>query len=515
MGCGYHENVPGVKGESSEPIDRAPTASGILAAGNGAGPEAIPKRRLTLETCQKFSYWLDRERGVQVANFFDAKGKVIAQKTRGAGKKFSWRGDSKGCGLFGQHLWSGKGKRIVVTEGEIDAMSMSQAMGNKWPVVSVKNGCGTAKKDIAAQLQWLSGYSLVVLMFDNDDAGRKAASECADLFEPGTVAIASLPLKDANEMLVAGRAQELVSAMWDAKPHQPEGVHEAIDLLEEVLTLPQPGMAYPWKCLDRLTHGQRTSELVVWTAGTGIGKSQFLREVAYHLHQTHGQRIGYIALEESRRHTALAQLSLALRRPLHIPEVRAVTPDEQLRAAADHALRGMFIYDHFGSVELEKIAPAIRYLVKAQGCRWIILDHLSIMVSGRAQEGDERKRIDETMTKLRTTVQELDIGLHLVSHLRKADGTPYEEGGQISLNALRGSGSIAQLSDMVIGLERDQQDESHANVTTVRIVKNRFSGETGVTGWLRYDPGTGLLAECEEPRREDEPRDERGNMGEI
>ena len=506
MSCNHHENSPSALAEETPGEARSLAPRGrFVQAGHGVGPEAIPKRRLTLETCQKFGYWLDHNTGTQVANYFDIRGQVVAQKVRAANKQFSWRGDSKGVGLFGQHLWREGGKRIVITEGEIDAMSVCQAQGLRWPVVSVKNGTGGAAKDIASQLQWLDNYEVIVLMFDNDRAGQDAAAEVAGLFEPGKVALAKLPLKDASDMLVAGRAAEIVQAAWDAKAYRPDGVFEAIDLLEEVMTQPKAGLSYPWENLNLMTHGMRTSEVVVWTAGTGIGKSSFTREVAYHLRQLHGDNVGYIGLEESRRHTALSQISLAMNRPLHIPEVRACTEDKDMRAAADQALRGFFIYDHFGSVELKRIAPAIRYLVKAQKCRWIMLDHLSIMVSGRAEEGDERKRIDQTMTQLRTMVQEMDIGLHLVSHLRKADGTPFEEGGQISLNALRGSGSIGQLADMVIGLERNQQDTEFNNVTRVRVVKNRFSGETGVAGYLQYNPGTGRLSQCEEPRSSIEP----------
>jgi len=508
--CGRHERADG----GVETTPRAPLTQatpGLLPRCELRGPEPLGKRRLTLETCEKFNYWVDREFGNQIANYTDASGKVVAQKLRKPGKDFSWIGKAKDVGLFGQHLWREGGKRIVITEGEIDAMSVSQAMGNRWPVVSVKNGAGGAMKDVAAQLQWLSTYETVILLFDQDDAGRRASAQVATLFEPGRVAIGQMPFKDANEMLVAGQAKELVNCCWEAKVYRPDNIFEGIDLIEDILVAPRAGLDYPWKTIGRLTHGQRLGELVTWTAGTGIGKSQLLREVAYHLHQTHGAKVGYIALEESAQHTMLSQLSLALNKPLHIPEVRAFVEDADIRAAAQETLRGMYV--DADEPNLERIGPAIRYMTKAHGCQWIILDHLSIMMSGRAQEGDERKRIDETMTALKKMTTELNIGIHLVSHLRKADGTPWEEGGIINLNSLRGSGAIAQLSNIVIGLERNQQDPDNVNVTRVRVVKNRFSGETGVAGWLRYDPTTGRLAECDEPRNEQD--EEPGDTGEL
>jgi twinkle protein len=120
-----------------------------------------------------------------------------------------------------------------------------------------------------------------------------------------------------------------------------------------------------------------------------------------------------------------------------------------------------------------------------------------------AQENaDERKAIDAIMTNLRALVQELGIGLFLVSHLRRTQGRAHEDGGQISLNELRGSQAIAQLSDMVIGLERDQQaeNEDKRNTTTVRVLKNRYAGLTGACCYLSYDRFTGRMSETSKPK---------------
>jgi len=105
------------------------------------------------------------------------------------------------------------------------------------------------------------------------------------------------------------------------------------------------------------------------------------------------------------------------------------------------------------------------------------------------------------MTKLRTLVQETDMALMIVSHLKRPDGKGHEEGAVTSLSQLRGSGSIAQLSDMVIGLERDAQndDEVIRNTTSLRVLKNRFVGMTGPATYLFYDKDTGRLHETEKP----------------
>jgi twinkle protein len=139
----------------------------------------------------------------------------------------------------------------------------------------------------------------------------------------------------------------------------------------------------------------------------------------------------------------------------------------------------------------------VRYLAKSVGCGWVVLDHLSIVVSGLGDD-DERRLIDNAMTSLRTLVEETGIGLILVSHLKRPQGNKgHEEGAVTSLSQLRGSHAIAQLSDAVIGLERDQQSET-PDVTTVRVLKNRFSGQTGPAGLLAYNHATGRLFEVSE-----------------
>jgi twinkle protein len=190
----------------------------------------------------------------------------------------------------------------------------------------------------------------------------------------------------------------------------------------------------------------------------------------------------------------LGLIGIHLNKPLHL-STDGISSDELKQAFFATLGSGrVYFYDHFGSIDSENLLRRIRYMARGLDCGWIILDHLSIVVSGIG-DGDERRLIDNTMTALRSLVEELGIGLILVSHLKRPEGKGHEEGAQTSLSQLRGSGAIAQLSDMVIGLERNQQDQKDANLTTVRVLKNRFSGETGIACHLRYNPETGRLTE--------------------
>ena len=197
-------------------------------------PKAIPRRNLTLDTCRKWGYWVGQVGGeqVQIANYKTRDGKPVAQKIRYANKSFSVRGEL--IGLYGQHLWKEKGRRVVVTEGEIDALSVSQAMDNRYPVVSVPNGASAAKKHVAQAIDWLESFDKVIFCFDMDEVGRKGASECAALLTPGKAHIAELPLKDPNDMITAYKSKELVSCLYEAVEYRPDGIINGKDLWDEV-----------------------------------------------------------------------------------------------------------------------------------------------------------------------------------------------------------------------------------------------------------------------------------------
>jgi twinkle protein len=189
-------------------------------------------------------------------------------------------------------------------------------------------------------------------------------------------------------------------------------------------------------------------------------------------------------------------MGIELDKPIHID--RGDLNDEEVRKAFDATIGSgrVYLYNHFGSSAIDNLISRIRFLSRGCGCQWIILDHLSIVVSGLG-DGDERRLIDNAMTYLRTLVEETGVGLILVSHLKRPEGNRgHEEGATTSLSQLRGSHAIAQLSDIVIGLERNQQDVETANTTTLRVLKNRHSGDTGLAGELYYNRETGRLTEA-------------------
>ena len=452
--------------------------------------ERLQKRRISEKVCQQYKIYKDGD--VLRFHYFDDAGVLRGCKLKTKDKVFRYEGETPGT-LFGQHLFPATGRRVVITEGELDAASCQEAMSG-WPMVSLPSGAASARKSIQRAIPWLQGYEEIVLFFDNDEAGRQAAEDAASVLPPGKTKIARLEIyKDASDALQANDIEAIRRAIWDAKPYRPDGIVDGKSLLELVTTPSPPSdHDYPFQGIQDKLHGIRYGELTTITAGSGIGKSSFCRELATHL-LNKGERVGYLALEESNRRTALGLMSAAVGKSLHIGEHERSTLTKAYQDSI--AKWNLFLFDGFGSFDPDIIYNRIEYLATGLDTRVIFLDHLSILLSGL--DGDERRMIDTTMTKLRSLVERTGIAMFLVSHLRRTSGdTNHEEGARVTLGQLRGSAAIAQLSDSVIALERNQQATS-GGTTTVRVLKNRYSGEVGVACHLDYDLSTCKFNETE------------------
>lgn len=458
----------------------------------------ITSRKLKEDTCRKYSYQIGEINGEKchIANYRDSNGSIVAQKIRQTGKQFSILGNGKNLPLFGQHLFAG-GKAVVVTEGELDALSVSQAFDNKWPAVSIPNGAQGAIKSLSNAYEWLDSFDRIILCFDQDEPGRKATQECAEVLPVGKVYIMTLPRKDASEVLMEDGTAPIVTAFWNAKPWRPDGILMGNELTRERLKKTSvQGYSLPYKRVSEMLGGIRMREITLLTAGSGIGKSTFAREIAYHLHQAHGLTIGNIFLEESVEKTG--QGYVAIHNNVKLGALRAdpsILTDAQWDEALESVIHHrMLFYNHFGSLDSKKLIAKMRYMRQVLGVDFIILDHISIVVSGQSSSSEgERKDIDILMTNLRSLCEETGVGIIAIVHLSQPDGKPHEEGGRVTLRHLRGSGSLKQLSDTVIALERDQQDASTKDECLIRVLKSRELGELGEADTLTYSHETGRL----------------------
>lgn len=478
---------------------------------------AVKSRGISQATARHWNYRLRRNNKGEIehlAIYCDDRGNPIAVKVRNTGtpeeprKEFFIEGDGKRMGLWGRHLWRDKGRMVVVTEGELDAMSVSQAFGNSYPVVTVPKGAAGAKKAIAESVDWLNGFEAVVFMFDMDDPGRAAAEECARLIAPGKAKIASLPggFKDPNEMLLAGQAKEIANAAWGAKTFRPDGIVDARELTSKCLGEPLWGMPWPWDFMTQWTYGRRHTEVYSIGAGTGTGKSDWVAEVVAATisgktrdgHEFTPEGFAVFSYEKGDAETKKQIAGKIAMRRFHIPGggwTQAELVETMDYMDTDCWQRGgkLFINDHFGQVDWDSVKERVRYIVHAEGVRHVLIDPLTALA---AAAEDERRELERIMAEAAGLAHELGICLYLISHLATPEGTAHEEGGRVQAKHFKGSRAIMFWSFFMYGLERDQQaeDENDRLKTIVRTLKDRYTGNSlGKTAALHYDPISGTL----------------------
>ena len=371
-------------------------------------------------------------------------------------------------------------------------------MGSRWPVVSVRNGASGAAKCVADNFEYLNSFPNVVICFDRDEPkvnaktgeirypGQEAALAVAGMFPIGKVKVLTLAdAKDPNDYLKAGKREAFNREWWAAPGYTPSGLKLGREMWTEISEPKNyETIQYPWDGLNSQTYGIRLSELVVVTAETGVGKTSVLKEIEYFiLKNVPKSGIGLLHLEEPNADTALGLMSIGANKPLHLPDVREMTPKEELKKYYDETINTdrVVIWDHFGSNSIQEVLNKVRHMHNL-GCKYIILDHLSIVVSD--QNGDERKQLDEISTKLKTLCMELNIAVIAVIHQNRQ--------GQI-----RGTAGVEQLANIVLKLHRERlsEDPWRRNVTKIIVEKNRFCGRTGPGCYLHFNEFTGRLTQ--------------------
>ena len=486
---------------------------------NTSEGEFIPlkDRGITVDTAKKYGVKaVLNYKGEIIKHLYPyyVNNEIAGYKVREQNKMFSWKGTSQGTGLFGEQLFKAGGKYVTLVEGECDAMAAYELLGSKWPVVSIKSGAAGAVKDVKHSIEFLEKFDSVVINFDNDAAGKSATKKVARLLTPGKAKILPLPeeFKDPNEMLQKGNHHSYVAAWWNSKTYTPSGVVNAKDLKEKYFNREKmEAVPYPWEGLNKKLYGLRAGELVTLTGGTGLGKSSITRELEHWLINTTSDNVGIVALEEHDLRTLDCLMSIEANDRLYIDHIREKYSKEFLDDLYTKIYDNgrVWIHAHFGSSNIDEIFSKIRFMIIGCDCKWIIVDHLHMLVSA-ITEGDERRTIDSIMTRLRSIVEETGVGMILVSHLRRVEGNRgHENGVTVGLNHLRGSQSIAQLSDCVIALERNQQadDPLESQTTHLRVLKSRYTGDVGMATHLLYTHNTGRLSEIESESFEEDNDD--------
>ena len=464
---------------------------------------ALPDRKIREETCRHFGVRVSvsEQTGEIDQHFYPItrKGEEVGHKVRKLPKEFSIQWKSKGkIDLFGQAVAPKSGRKLLITGGELDALSSYQMLKDKYPssniaVVSLPNGENLSS--VKDNLDFIKGFEEVILYMDMDDTGRKAAEDISKLIGP-QAKIMQTSEKDASDMLKANKQSEFINAYFSAESRKPEGIilfgDISIDRLKEKAVI---GYDLPYPKLNTMLGGMRKGELTTFTAGSSVGKSTLVREIGYHLAFNIGLKVGSIFLEEPIEKTIQGYIALMNNVPLSLLRKDPSILSDDVWQESYNKVKNLPGFNHFGSMATEDLLDKMRYLAYAEHCDFIIIDHLSLLFSGQKNE-NERLAIDNALTELAAFTNESGCGILIVVHLaRNKQKTSFNEGGQVSLTDLRGSAALEQLSWNVIALERDMQavEEGSRNKSHIRVLKNRESGFTGIADTCVYDFTTGRL----------------------
>lgn len=459
-------------------------------APEGCTTEYLPWRGLTRETMAFYQVGTKvSPEGEPLSIGFHYPGGGIKLRAV-ASKEFISKGPISEPGLFGQDRFPVGRREVTITEGELDAMSAYQMLGDHRPCVSIR-GASSAAGDCKKVFEYLNSFDKIVLCLDNDDPGKKAAREIASLFDFNKVYSVNLePFKDANEFLQKGKEREFRNAWFGARRYLPEGIVSSLSDFRDIIADDgdKPSIPYPFGPLQEKTLGIRTGEFVLVTAPEGIGKTEFIRRIEHHLMVSTSVPIGCIHLEETKARQLKGLAGIELQAPAHLPDGNVSHDEitsalEKLTGGADDRLH---IYSHFGSDDPDILLDAIRFMVTSCGCKYVFLDHITMIVTG-LENDDERRTLDYLSTKLATMCHDLDFTLFCISHVNDDGKT-------------RGSRNISKVANLRIDLSRNliAELEEDRNKTYLTVSKNRYAGKTGPAGILAFDTDAFMLREAHE-----------------
>jgi twinkle protein len=483
-------------------------------------PKAVKTKDVSTELKEIFSYssrgFKDRGITTPVCEFygvkvsFDHEGNIdhhyypygevdgTCYKVRKLPKTFTTIGTAGG--LFGKNKFQGGGKRLVITEGEIDALSVAQASFDKYkkfyPVISLPSSSGT--KQVLLVRDWIRSFQEVVLCLDEDEAGKKALDECIKIIGIDKVKITKLPCKDANEVLLKHGSERLLQCIWDATQWSPAGIIQKDELWKALTEYnSKESIPYP-ECLSGVNtklKGMREGEIALFISGTGSGKSTIMREIELHLLETvPTAKCGIVSLEESPAETARKLSGMAINRNPANEEISI----EDLKPGFDKVFGDdrVILLDHQGSIKDSSIVDKLEYMA-LMGCTHLFIDHITILVSEGSEGLTGNEAIDKVMNDLLRLVKKHPVWVGLVSHLRKAPtgGKSFEDGRLPSIDDIRGSGSIKQVSFDIIAFARNMtaEEDIERNTIIMSVLKSRYTGLTGPVTGAYYNYQTGRL----------------------
>lgn len=513
-------------------------------------------RGIRKEICEKFGIRaaLSQSDGETVEAYyfpsFNQKGKIVGYMKQDITKSKEEKGHWSAIGavtisnkLFGQNVAEAinrKRNNVVITEGAWDCVSVYQALvdnvkGTKYEglepfVVSIPLGTANAVEALLHNEEYIKSHDALTIFFDDDYCtpketkqgivkGHEAREAVANAFVGSGLALMTVSpddgFKDASDYMQAGKVTELAKLVqFGKRVYSAEKIVKANEVSLEELLEPRPEGVYvnAFPELMNKIHGFRTRELTLLTSPSNTGKSTVLSLFANAFVDA-GHKIGMIYLEETNKETMQRLVASKLKvnylkfkdKPLELASI------EEITKAYDEIVNNdmLVMLSHFGSLPVSELMSKIKHMHLVEGCKYILLDHLSMVISG-LETDNERKQLDIVMTELAAFCAANDVCVIAVSHINRTnanqfvapkgkEGEPYWV--QVTKESMRGSSSLEQLSFIILGLEPQiMPDRSRGNVR-LTVLKNRPWGYLGVADEFKIDEETWevVLAQDEAP----------------
>ena len=453
----------------------------------------IEDRNLSKDTVEHFSVRVEHseETGEIIKHYYPdtRNGDIVGYEVRDTrDKKFSAVGDRKGdIDLWGSHLVT-SGKKLFITEGRLDAMSLFQSIIENRPekynkhtpaVVSLTRGAQGAASDLINNRKYLNNFDDIVLCFDMDQAGQKALRDCIKIIP--TAKAVTLPLKDASDMLIAGRSAELFDlAVWNAQPVRMGEVVDVVDVIEKAMERPQMGIPFPWPTVTKACFGIRPHTIHCVGAAPKIGKTDHQHQLVHHLVFNEKIKVGMFDLENSPVRTAKKLASKHAKVDFTRPDKEY--SDELLRSTL-LSMNGMVrFYDRGASRDWDDIRIAMQEMHLLDGINIFILDPLTALVS-RYSSSEANDKLNEIATDMADLVQSYPITLFCYSHVNpKPKGSkPHEAGAKVLSSEFTGSRAMEKWFHYGHGISRDRTDdcpEENKNMSQFYMLFDREYGQT-------------------------------------
>lgn len=512
--CGYYEKLT---------TTTRPLLAGTITS--------ISERGLTLDACQKYNIrttgYTGKLNGEYVVNEkvyllpFYKDGHVVRQKIRSAveKKRMSQSGDTTFNMLFGENLFNpSKQISVIVTEGEFDAVAAYQMTGI--PSVSITNGSNNAMKELSQKITYLSGFRDILFVFDMDDAGQSALDDCVGLFEPGLARTVTLPLKDANEMLLAGKEKEFTKCLVNAKAAKPSTIVFPGEISDQILAKPQYGMPWPWPFMTNVTYGMRLGEVYIWAGPESVGKTETMYKiVAYYVNQ--GNKAALFDFERQPDQTMRRVIASIVGERIYLPNC-SVFDEAKISEQIERLKDSIALYRWgSGKLSLDSILINIRYLYKCYNITFFVIDNLTALSVNSTAGMKDYEYASQVVGELVQISKELNITIFIINHLAKdkimlnasldtpedfeynthRSGLTWASGRMADSENIYGGGKVVKLADYVIVLARNRmsQDDLVKRTLVVKFLKTRYESSLENTEYkLVYDRQTGNYFELKD-----------------